>query len=87
MLSKELAGLRAKIDERKKAEEELKESEEKFRSLVEESLVGVFILQNNQFKYVNPRFERIFGYNKMFFRSFGISDLQKELLSMKLTIF
>jgi len=51
------------IDDRKKAEAELRESEEKFRSLVEQSLVGVYIIRNNKLAYVNPGFKKIFGYS------------------------
>lgn len=51
-------------DLQKKSEEELKESEEKFRKLVEETVVGVFILQEGRFVYVNPQFENISGYSK-----------------------
>lgn len=50
------------ITERNKSERALKESEMKFRSLVEQSLVGVYIIQDDQFRYVNPRFAEIFGY-------------------------
>lgn len=39
-----------------------KESELKFRTLVEKSLVGVYISQHERFSYVNPRFAEIFGY-------------------------
>lgn len=52
------------IDDRKRAEDELKESEEKFRSLVEHSLVGVFIFQEDKFIYANPGFEKLTGYSK-----------------------
>ncbi len=52
------------IDDRKKAEIRLKESEEKFRSIVEQSLVGVYIIQDDKLQYVNPGFEKIFGYTK-----------------------
>lgn len=45
-----------------KAESELRESEEKFKMLVEETSVGVFILQSNIFKYVNPGIEKLLGY-------------------------
>ena len=38
------------------------ESESKFRNLTEESLVGVYILQGGDFRYVNPKFARMFGY-------------------------
>ncbi|HEY9509987.1 MAG TPA: PAS domain S-box protein [Verrucomicrobiae bacterium] len=40
----------------------LQQSEMKFRSLVEKSLVGVYIIQNGRFVYVNPRKADIFGY-------------------------
>ncbi|RYZ63004.1 MAG: PAS domain S-box protein [Chitinophagaceae bacterium] len=52
------------IDDRKRAEAILKESEEKFRSIVEQSLVGIYIIQNGMLVYVNPGFEKIFGYSK-----------------------
>ena len=51
-------------DLQKKSEEELKESEEKFRKLVEETVAGVFILQEDIFVYVNPQFENISGYSR-----------------------
>ena len=41
----------------------LRESEEKFRSLVEQSQVGVYIVQDGKFIYVNPVFEKISGYS------------------------
>lgn len=52
------------IDDRKKAEIEIKESEEKFRSIVEQSLVGVYIIQNEQLVYANPGFQKIFGFTE-----------------------
>jgi len=36
--------------------------EEFFRNPVEESLVGVFLMKDSRFSYVNPRFCEIFGY-------------------------
>ncbi|MGD9215089.1 MAG: PAS domain S-box protein [Desulfobacteraceae bacterium] len=42
--------------------EALKESEAKFRNLTEDSLVGVYIIQQGWLRYVNPEFARIFGY-------------------------
>jgi PAS domain S-box-containing protein len=51
------------ITERRRAEKELRESEEKFRTLVEESPLGISLIgKNGHYKYVNPRFEEIFGY-------------------------
>lgn len=52
------------IRERKRIEQELKEAEVKFRNLVEQSLVGVYIIQDGKFPYVNPRFAEIFGYTQ-----------------------
>jgi PAS domain S-box-containing protein len=43
---------------------ERKESQNLFRTLSEKSLVGVFLIQDGKFKYVNPRFADIFGYEK-----------------------
>ena len=50
------------ITDRKKMESELKEAEVKFRTIAEKSIVGVYIVQNGHFVYVNPRFAEIFGY-------------------------
>ncbi len=36
--------------------------EPQFRSLVEQSIVGVYLIQDNRFVYVNPRLAEIFGY-------------------------
>ena len=50
------------ITDRKKMEAGLKEAELKFRTLAEQSMVGVYIFQDGRFVYVNPRFAEIFGY-------------------------
>ena len=36
--------------------------EHMFQALVEQTLAGVYILQNGRFKYVNPQFAAMFGY-------------------------
>jgi diguanylate cyclase (GGDEF)-like protein/PAS domain S-box-containing protein len=46
------------------SEMRLRESEEQFRSLVEQKQVGVYVVQRNRFKYVNPKFIEIVGYDR-----------------------
>jgi PAS domain S-box-containing protein len=50
------------ITERKRSEEALRAAEEQFRGLVEQSLAGIYIIQDGRFVYVNPRFAEMFGY-------------------------
>ncbi len=45
-----------------KAQKSLEESEYKYRILSENSLVGVFLVVNDRFKYVNPQMAKIFKY-------------------------
>lgn len=56
-------GISRDITARKRAEEGLAQSEERFRGLVEQSLVGIYIIQDGRFRYVNPGFAAIFGYD------------------------
>jgi len=57
-----LIGMGIDITERKRAEEQLLAAEERFRGLVEQSITGIYLLQDDKFVYVNPRFAEIFGY-------------------------
>jgi PAS domain S-box-containing protein len=52
-----------KDDHAERTIEALLESEGKFRDLTEKSLVGVYLIQDDVFKYVNPRFTEIHGYD------------------------
>ncbi|MHC4131225.1 MAG: MEDS domain-containing protein [Planctomycetota bacterium] len=55
------------IADRRKLELILKESEEKFRNLAEQSPNMIFIHQNNKILYVNQKCEEIMGYNRNVF--------------------
>jgi len=50
------------ITERKKSEEALRESEEKYRNLVERANDGIAIVQNGKLKFINNRIADIIGY-------------------------
>ena len=52
------------ITERRRAEEALRTAEAKYRALVEQSLMGVYILQNDRLVYVNPKAADMLGYTQ-----------------------
>jgi PAS domain S-box-containing protein len=47
---------------RQQAEQALRESEEKYKTLIESSLTGIFIHQDGKYVFVNDRFAEIHGY-------------------------
>ena len=49
------------ITERKRAEESLRESEKKFRSIIEQSNDAIYILYNDRFDLINRRFTELTG--------------------------
>ncbi|MCX5828337.1 MAG: PAS domain S-box protein [Deltaproteobacteria bacterium] len=51
------------VTDRKRAEQALQESEEKYRIVVENSLSAIFIHQQGVFRFVNHRFAEMLGYD------------------------
>jgi len=54
--------IRLRIEELLLAERALRENVTRFRMLTEAALVGVYIIQDGKFRYVNPSFAQTFGY-------------------------
>lgn len=86
-----IAGFIIDVTKLKQTEEALKEAESKYRFIVENTLVGVYILlENGQLAYVNPRLAEIFGYtqeeiiNKMNVLEL-IAPESRELISRNVT--
>jgi len=67
------------ITERKQAEQKLKESEQKFRTMTEQSLVGILILQDDVFKYANRRVANIIGYTIEEIQNWGPREFAKVI--------
>jgi len=57
-----VAILAVDITDRRRIEEALRESEERYRTITEGSLAGVYLVQDGKFRYVNPVLAAIFGY-------------------------
>jgi PAS domain S-box-containing protein len=62
-LSKGVTFTALDITQRKRAEEALRESEEKFRMLAETTPTAIFLYQGEMIVYANPATERLFGYS------------------------
>ncbi len=58
-----IEGVLRDITERKQAQRTLLESEKKFRALTESTSAYIYLIQDNNFIYVNPAFETIIGYS------------------------
>jgi PAS domain S-box-containing protein len=62
-LRKRVAALEAFKQKETRVEKKLRENEEKFRLISEQSMLGIFIVQDNRIKYTNQAMSRIYGYS------------------------
>lgn len=72
------AELEAALHENERVARDLRESEQKFRGLVEQSFVGIAIIDNERFSYVNGKFAEIFGYTADELRGMHPLDITAE---------
>jgi diguanylate cyclase (GGDEF)-like protein/PAS domain S-box-containing protein len=56
------AELEAALRENEKTNRALRDSENKFHSIASQSMVGIGIIEDGKFSYVNPRLAEMFGY-------------------------
>jgi PAS domain S-box-containing protein len=56
-----IEGFATDITERHELATELRDTEQRYRFLVEQSLAGVYVIERGRFTYVNQRFAEIFG--------------------------
>lgn len=59
-----LRGTLVDVTERRLTEEALNKSEERFRSLIESSPLGILIIRGGKLIYSNPAFDRMYGYDE-----------------------
>ncbi len=63
------------IEQRKKAEKSLKESEQRLRTLSDTTTAGIFIFDGNKIVYANPASEQLSGYSNQELMALNIMDL------------
>lgn len=58
-----IQGIARDITEAVQANSALQESRERYRTLAENAMDGIYIISPDGFEYINPAFEKIFGYS------------------------
>lgn len=69
------AELERALRENESVNRALRESEERFRALVNQSMIGIAIVEDGHFGYTNDRFNAIFGYDGLEIRAREFADL------------
>lgn len=70
-----IGGIGVDVTDRKRAEQTLRESEEKFRTLTENAQAMIGIVQGRRFVYANPYLSQISGYSREEILQMDISQL------------
>ncbi len=73
--TKWIAGFVEDITERKATLEALDESQSRFRALVEQSIAGIYIVEDGRYAYANPRMCELLGYTAEELRTINTIDL------------
>lgn len=68
--------LEQKVEERTK---KLSESEEKYRILADQSQIGIFIIQENQIKYINKIAAEVLGFTRQEVDNWTLKDFSKYI--------
>ena len=71
-----ILGIAKDIHERKITERKLRESEEQFRTMAEQSIMGICIIQDDQIKYLNETLTEILGYTSEEIRNWDLVDMR-----------
>ena len=74
-----ILGFGRNITERKNSEKKLKESELKFRTITEQSLMGVLILQDGALKYINEAVSKIGEYSIQELMGWSYNEFAKAI--------
>jgi PAS domain S-box-containing protein len=64
----------------KAVENKLRESEQKYRMLVEKTADGIFVYQDHRFRYTNPAFRELLGYTEEEIADMGLKDIVRPEL-------
>jgi len=72
-----IQGIARDITESVRASQALHESQERYRTLAENAMDGIYVISPDGFEYVNPAFEKIFGYkaHEVCHKDFNFLDL------------
>lgn len=65
----------------KEVENRLRESEQKYRMLVEKTADGIFVYQDHQIRYSNPAFRELLGYTEDDIARMGLKDIVRPELA------